>query len=264
MKAFLAFFAGVALFSTAAHAEFKSVIIKPESEFALPAICIGSNNRVQLKGDRVSIVKGSGETYSLGLDEQLEDLPIFFGSSGGSDVCVLAIKYAENDVNESFSIFVFNEKADQYKASSVHMITNPDFAADKIKSNYNDGPVTHNDQLCFSRKIKDYYVCEKREQFAEKLEKKQKCDESSCSDSEIVNEGTSEPVIAVIAASKAYLSNKGDGSKFVQRKAYLVEGDKVTLSDFFQSDDGLYYKIIYAGKTKTVGWVSSTLLRIKD
>jgi hypothetical protein len=264
MKAVLAFFAGVTLFSTAAHADFKSFIIKPESEFSLPAGCVGSNNRIQLKGERVSIVKESGEIYSLGLDEQSEDLPIFFGSNGSSDACVMAIKYAENDVNESFSLFIFNEGADKYKASAIHMITNPEFAVDKISSSYNDGPVTHNDKLCYSRKTKDYYACEKREQFSEKLEKKQECSELSCSDSQIVKENTSEPVSAVIVPAKAYLSNKNDDSKFVQRKAYLVEGDEVTLSDFFQGDDGLYYKIIYVGSTKTVGWVSSRLLRIKD
>ncbi|RON55447.1 hypothetical protein [Pseudomonas frederiksbergensis] len=163
---------------------FKNIVIKPESELALPTSCVGSNNKVRLKDDRVSIVKESGETYSLGLDEQSEELPIFFGSNVSSDVCVMAIKYAENDVNESFSLFVFNEGAGKYKASAVHMITNPEFVGDEISSNYNDGPVTHNDKLCFSRKAKDYYACEKREQFAEKLERKQECNELSCSDSQ--------------------------------------------------------------------------------
>jgi len=264
MKAFLAFFAGVTFFSTVAHAEFKTVVVKPESEVRGPAGCIGSNNRVQLKGERLSIIKGSGESYGLGLDDQSEDLPMFFGSNGDSGVCILAIKYAENDVNESFSLFVFDEEVDKYKASAVHMITNPEFADGEISSNYNDGPVTHNDKLCFSRKIKDYYVCEKREQFAERLEKKEECDELSCSNSQIVKENTSEPVVAVVVPSKAYLFNQSDDSKFIQRKAYLVQGDEVTLSDFFQSDDGLYYKVVYAGKTKTEGWISSTLLHVKN
>lgn len=263
MRASLAFLAGAAFFSTATYAEFRSVVIKPESEYALPAICVGSKSEIQLKGERISVVKASGEGYNLGLDEQLEDLSIFFGSYKSSDVCTLAIKYAENDVNESFSLFVFKEDTDQFKASAVRMISNPDFTDDIIRSSYNEGPVTHNDQLCFSRAIKDYYFCEKREQFAEKLEKRQRCDESFCSDSEIVNEGTSEQVIAVIAASKAYLSDKSDDSKFILRRAYLVKGDQVLLSDFFQGDDELYYKVIYAGKTKTVGWVPASLLHIK-
>lgn len=264
MKAFLALFAGAAFFSVGAHAEFKSVVIKPESEFVLSADCVGSGNKIKLKDERVSIIKETGESYSLGLDEQSEELPIFFGSNVNSDVCVLAIKYAENDVNESFSLFVFNEEVGKYKASAIHTITNPEFGADKIKSNYNDGPVTHNDKLCFSGKIKDYYVCEKREQFTEKLEKKQECNALSCLSSQIVKENTSEPIGAVVVPSKAYLFNKGDDSKFVQRKAYLVKGDEVTLSDFYQGDDGLHYKVVYAGKTKTEGWVSSLMLQIKD
>lgn len=264
MKAFVAFFAGVAFFSTAAYAEFKSVVIKPESVIALPAGCIGSDNKIQLKGGRVSVVKDSGESYSLNLDEQSENLPVFVGSNGTSDACVLAIKYAENDVNESFSLFVFDEGLGKYKASAVNMVTNPEFAVDKIMSNYRDGPVTHNDRLCFSRKLKDYYVCEKREQFTEKLERKQVCDELSCSDSEIVKENTSIPASAVIVYSKAYLFNKDEGSNFIQRKAYLVKGDEVMLNDFYQGDDGLYYKITYAGKAKTVGWISSDFIRINE
>jgi hypothetical protein len=118
--------------------------------------------------------------------------------------------------------------------------------------------------VCFSRKLKDYYVCEKREQFTEKLERKQVCDELSCSDSEIVKESTSIPASAIIVSSKAYLFSKDESSKFIQRKAYLVKGDEVMLSDFYQGDDGLYYKITYAGKAKAVGWVSSDLLRINE
>ncbi|WP_024643728.1 hypothetical protein [Pseudomonas syringae] len=263
MKPILVCLAVITFFSANAHADFKTFRVKSNSELSLPSGCLGSNNSIQLKNERISIVKNSGETYSLGLDDQQNDLAVIFGSSDDSDICVLAIKYAENDVNESFTLFVYDEGSDKYKVSAVPSITNPDFLAGKISSQYNDGPVSHNDMLCFSRKVKDYYTCEKREQFSEKLERKQVCGEITCSEPQIVKENTSSMVTAVVVISKAYLFNKGDDSRFSQRKAYLVKKDVVMLSDFFQSEDGLYYRITYSGKNKTEGWVSAAALSVE-
>lgn len=262
MKISARFLFCIVCLSVAAQASFKTVMLEPESEISLPVTCQGSDSRVQLKDDQVTVISASGRSYSLNLDEQSEGLPIMIGSSGEAGKCVLAIKYAENDVNESFSLFVFDDQSGRYKKSAISTITNPEFSAGKISSNYRDGPVTHNDTLCFSVKRNDYYVCEAREQFAESIEKKQTCDESSCSESEIVRESGADPVSAVLVSEKTYLLNRNDDLTFSQRKAYLVRGDKVLLSDYYKSDGGMYYKITYEGKAKAIGWVPESSLKI--
>lgn len=264
MKVFFGLLASVAFFSTAAEANFKTIFLEPDSEISLPLTCKGADSKIKLEGGRVSVISSLGNSYSLGLDEQLEKLPIMIGSNGDSSECVLAIKYAENDVNESYSLFVFDDVQGKYRSSVVPTITNPEFSAGKVLSNYRDGPVTHNDTLCFSTLSKDYYLCESREQFTEGLEKKQTCEESKCFDSVIVKENSSIPVGAVVVSPKVYLSNKNEDSTFSQRKAYLVVGDKVVLTDFYIGDEGMYYKVAYEGKSKTVGWLASESIRVNE
>lgn len=264
MKIFVGLLASVAFFSTAAEANFKTILLEPDSEISLPLTCKGADSKIQLKDGQVGVIGSLGKAYSLNLDEQLEKLPIMVGSSGDSGECVLAVKYAENDVNESYSLFVFDSVNGKYKSSAVPIVTNPEFSAGKVLSNYRDGAVTHNDTLCFSSTNKDYYVCEKREQFTEGLERIQKCNESKCLDTAIVKENTSSPIGAVVVSPKVYLSDRNEDSTFSQRKAYLVVGDKVVLTDFFSGDEGMYYKVVYEGKSKTVGWLSSESVRVNE
>jgi hypothetical protein len=250
------------LFSALVFADFKMFVVDTEEDAVLPRDCVGSNQRIQLKAGIVEMVESSGEVYRVGLDKQLGSLPIYIGSEGNPALCVLAFKYAENDVNETYAVFVFDPKAERYSASRIGFVTNPDFSSGLIKSNYKDGPVTYNDNLCFSKKNKDYYLCGRREQFTENLEKAQKCGELQCASSSIVKEGTNVSVSAVVISSKASLFKKEGASHFQRRNGYLVLGDEVVLTDFGQGESGLYYQVDFRGRS--IGWIFSGDLRVND
>lgn len=250
------------LFSSLALAEFKRSIVESGGDVSLPSGCVGSDQRIQLKNGIVEMLKSSGEVYRVLLDKQLGSLPIYIGSEGNPALCVLAFKYAENDVNETYTVFVFAPKADRYSASRIGFVTNPDFSSGLIKSNYKDGPVTYNDNLCFSKQNKDYYLCGRREQFTENLEKAQKCGELQCAPSSIVKEGTNVSVSAVVISSKASLFKEEGASHFERRNGYLVLGDEVVLTDFGQGESGLYYQVDFRGRS--IGWIFSGDLRVKD
>jgi hypothetical protein len=250
------------MFSALVFADFKMFVVNTGEDAILPSDCAGSNQRIQLKNGIVEMVKTSGEVYRVGLDKQLGSLPVYIGSEGKPPLCVLGFKYAENDVNETYAVFVFDPKADEYNASNIGFVTNPDFSSGLIKSNYKDGAVTYNDDLCFSKQNKDYYLCGRREQFTENLEKVQRCGELQCASSSIVKEGTTASVSAVVISSKASLFKKEGASHFEKRNGYLVLGDEVVLTDFGQGESGLYYQVDFRGKS--IGWIFSGDLRVKD
>jgi hypothetical protein len=242
-------------------ADFQRVTVEPQGEQKVVGPCIGDQSTLQLKNDVISIVAQNGESYSLNAGEQTEAFAAYFGADADSGLCVMAIKYAENDVNESFSLFVFDPQQNRFKPSAIKSITNPEFTNDQIVSSYKDGPTNYSDTLYFDSK--DYFPCEKREWFAEHLGKQQMCEgEDACALPDIIREATGQPVDATIVGAKVYLLNKTDESAFTQRKAYLVHGDSVTLDDYVRNDEGLYFQVTFVGKVKTVGWVSAKSLNI--
>lgn len=254
----------LAISSSQAYADFDSLIIKQQTTREIGGDCVGNKSRIQLLDGRVSIINEVGKTYKLSLDYQDEDLPAYLGSAQKLGVCVAAFKYAENSVNESFALFIFDQSSNEFKPSRAGLVTNPEFLDGKILSNYKDGSTTHNDTFCYSAAKKDYYVCEKREQFSELFEKREVCAETSCMDPEIVREGTVAPVEATVSIAKVNFFDMSDGAVFTERKAYLVQGNKAILSDYHRNDNGLYYKVIYTGKVKTTGWIPEGAIQINN
>lgn len=244
-------------------AGFQRVTIKPQGQQKVAGPCVGDQSTLQLKNNVISIIGQNGDTYRLNADEQTEALAVYFGSDADSGLCVLAVKYAENDVNESFSLFVFDPRQNRFKPSAIKTITNPEFANNQIVSSYKDGPTNYSDTLCFTIDSNDYFPCEKREWFAEHLIKQQMCEaEDACALPDIISEATGQPVVAKVVGAKVYLLNKTDDSGFVQRKAYLVRDDNVTLDDYVRSDEGLFFQVTFVGKVKTVGWVPAKSLNV--
>ncbi|WP_409315944.1 hypothetical protein [Pseudomonas sp. KCJK9016] len=206
----------------------------------------------------------AGEHYSLNLDEQDEDLSVFVGSVTDSDVCVIAVKYSESDVNESFSLFVFDEASGRFKPSLIGMVNNPEFLHDKILSDYMDGPKNRKDTVCYSVRAKDYFFCEKREQFSEKLERVETCNESSCAMPVIVKLGKIVPVKATVSVEKAHFFERKSNEGFDQKKSYLIKGDQIILNDYYRGDDGLFYQVTFIGKRTVTGWLPANAIRINE
>lgn len=252
------------LSSSPVHAKFESVSIQDNTERAVGGQCAGSDSKIRLSNGRVDIVDSVGRIYPLGLSEEFDQLNTYLGASYRFGPCVIAIKYAENDVNESFYLIVFDDEQKQFKLSNMESVTNPDFIENGILSEYKDGPFTYNDKFCYSKKRKDYYVCEKGREFSESLERREKCSETSCADPEILRLKTGLPLEATVSIEKVNLLEKSGESSFSQKKAYLVLGDKVTLSDYYRDESGLYYKVVYRGKIKTTGWISEKSIVLND
>ncbi|MBX8488624.1 hypothetical protein K5D34_12255 [Pseudomonas cichorii] len=254
----------LAVISTHALADFESVMISQQAFREIGGECIGSKSKIQLLDGKVSITNEVGKTYKLSLDDQDQDLPAYLGSAQKAGVCVAAFKYAENSVNESFTLFVFDQTSGEFKPSRAGLVTNPEFLNGKILSNYKDGPTTHNDTLCYSAAKNDYYACEKREQFSELFERREVCADTSCTDPEIVREGTVAPVEAIVSIPKVHFFDMTDDAVFTERKAYLVQGNKVILSDYRRNAGGLYYKVAYVERVKTTGWIPENAIKINN
>jgi hypothetical protein len=177
---------------------------------------------------------------------------------------VIALKYSENDVNESFSLFVFDEASGRFKPSSVKMVTNPEFLNDKIISEYMDGPKSRKDTACYSINAKDFFFCEQREQFSEKLERVETCNEKSCAPPVLVRPGEAVPVRATVAIEKAHFYEKKSSESFDQKQSYLIKGDKVVLNDYHRGDEGLFYQVTFFGKKTVTAWLLASAILIDE
>ncbi|BBN65810.1 MULTISPECIES: hypothetical protein [Pseudomonas] len=255
MRLSIAWRALIIFFSVQACAQFDDVLIKSGVTQKIRAECVGNKNSLRFESGSIGVVKDSGEVYDLDMEKQEGDLSAYYGSVGKEEPCVIALQYAENSVNESYYLFVFDQKTDKFKKSVVRSIGSPDFVSEKILSSYNDGPIKHDDAVCYSRIKKDYYFCEKRTQFSERLQKLEICNETSCSEPKIVKENTMEQARARVVVGKSYFFNKSGSSSFVKRKAYLVKGDIVELQDYYSDGNASYFNVVYSGSKKTTGWV---------
>jgi hypothetical protein len=242
-------------------ADFEQVMIPVNSERKIGEECLGADDQIKVEEGIIKVVPISNKNYSLDLDEQEDELSVYLGSVGYPKLCVMGIKYAENDVNESYSLFIYDSTLMKFRSSNVKIVNNPEFISGGILSEYRDGAVTHNDKICYSEKIKDYYFCERQEQFSDMLVRREICAESSCAEPEVIKKSGRKVVEAVVLEDKVNLLERSGASYFVKKKAYLVKGDKVSLIDYSRNDDGLYYKVNYVGKTKTQGWLSEKSIR---
>lgn len=250
--------------ATSCYADFQTVTIRQQSESSIGVPCVGNDSIIQLRNGKVGIRTSSGKRYSLNLDEQDEDLSAFVGSVTDSDVCVIALKYSENDVNESFSLFVFDEASGRFKPSSIKMVNNPEFLNDKIISEYMDGPKSRKDTACYSINAKDFFFCEQREQFSEKLERVEMCNEKSCAPPVLVRPGEAVPVKATVAIEKAHFYEKKTSESFDQKQSYLIKGDKVVLNDYHRGDEGLFYQVTFFGKKTVTAWLTASAILIDE
>lgn len=250
------------LISMSAHAKFKYIEISSGTSIPIEKQCSGVAEKLELNDGLITITSESGATYSLALDELLESPELIIGHSALSSTCTLAVIYAKNDVNESYSLFVRSPKSKKFVPSRISTITNPDFLEGGILSNYRDGALLHNDTLCFSEKLDDYYICERREEFNESLEKLEKCDEHTCSNTHIVHIESQQPAIGIVTNEKTFFFDRVGKEEFLQSKIYLIKGDKVSLHDYFQARNALYYKVTFSGKKTTTGWVRSETIGI--
>ncbi|WP_143505297.1 hypothetical protein [Pseudomonas sp. ICMP 460] len=255
MRTFSACFIIGLIISAPVRAHFEQVTIPPQTERNVTGDCIGGDDSVQVRGGVVSIINSMNETYLLNFDKQSGELLGYFGAAGNPKVCVLTLKYGESDVNESYSLFVYDVGLGKFKTSRVKTVTNPDFINGGIFSDYTDGPFRRREKLCYSDKIKDYYKCENSEEFSEQLERRQMCTESSCSEPQILKQSTSNVVEATVSEDKVYFLEKNIDGGFDQKQAYLLKGDKIVLNDYYESGEGLYYQVTYIGKVITKGWV---------
>lgn len=254
----------IVFFSAQACAQFENVIIKPGLTQKIRAECVGNKNSIRFQDGSVAVVKESGELYDLGMDKQDGDLSAYYGAAGKNGPCTIALKYAENDVNESYYLFLFDQNSDKFKRSVVRTIGNPEFLSEKILSSYNDGPTKHDDTVCYSSMKKDYYFCEKREQFSESLQRLEACNEAGCAEPKIVKENTVVSAKARVVAAVTYFFDKDEVSKFSKRKAYLVKGDIVELQDYYENGTDSYFKVVYSGGKKTTGWILAKSVALDD
>lgn len=259
IRTYLSFFI---LLPITVHAEFKYIEISPETNISIENQCPGVSEKLELNDGVITITPESEAAYRLALDELPESPELILGHSYQSSNCTLAVIYAKNDVNESYSLFVRSLKNKKFVPSRISTITNPDFLKERILSKYRDSALLHNEALCFSEKLDDYFICEKREEFHENLEKLEKCDEHTCSNPNIVHIKSQQPVIGVVTADKTFFFDRAGKEEFLRRKGYLIKGDKVSLHDYFQARDALYYKVTFFGKKTTTGWIRSETIDI--
>ncbi len=258
------FISALFLLPAAVHAEFEYIEMTTDIIVSINKQCPENHETISLIEGAITITPKTGSTYRLALDEFTESPKLILGRPSTSSSCTLAVKYADNDVNESYSVFVYSQKNKKFTPSKIQTITNPDFPKNRILSNYREAALLHNDALCFSEHLNDYFTCEKREQFDDNLEKIETCNEFSCSKSNIVQAGKNEPITGTIKADKIFFFDKTEKELFTQRKGYLINGDEISLHDYFQTRDTLYYNVKFSGKRTITGWIPSNSIEINN
>jgi len=252
------------LYPAISHAGFEYIAITANTNISISKQCPGNTETLSLHKGAITITPKTGPGYRLPLDELSEKTELILGRSSLSSNCTLAVEYAKNDVNESYSLLIYSKESKKFILSQISTITNPDFPEGRILSSYRDSALLHNDTLCFSERLKDYFVCERREQFHSNLEKLEACDDRLCSTTDIVKAGSQNRATGIITAKKTFFYNKIGEDELLQRKGYLIKGDKVHLHDYLQTRDSLYYNVTFFGKTTVAGWIRSDAINIED
>lgn len=183
---------------------------------------------------------------------------IIIGKTPNAKQCFIAVKNAESQVNESYSLFILDPEAKTIKPSRIATITNPDFKESNILNSFRDASRWNYESLCYAGESKDYYQCEHREEIYKGLTKYQECSEKSCEPARISQEGKTSVVGKIVA--KAYLYKESE-EKLIRSKSYLITGDNVSLLDFKEKDQMAFFKVQFNGKT--TGWVEEHFLVIE-
>ncbi|WP_394235660.1 hypothetical protein [Pseudomonas anguilliseptica] len=252
------------LYPAISLAGFEYITITANSKTSISKQCPGNTETLSLHKGKITITPKIGPDYKLPLDEFPEKAELILGRSSISSNCTLAVEYAKNDVNESYSLLIYSKESKKFIPSQISTITNPDFPEGRILSSYRDSALLHNDTLCFSERLNDYFLCERREQFHSNLEKIETCDEQLCSAPDIVKSGSQNRVSGIITSKKTFFYNKAGEEELLKRKGYLIKGDKIHLHDYLQTRDNLYYNVSFSGKKTVAGWINSNDISIED
>jgi len=195
---------------------------------------------------------------SLEIKEENYQEELISGTTPDVKQCFIAVKNAESQVNESYSLFILSPENKTIKPSRTTTITNPDFTKNIILTSYRDAARWHYDSLCYSNALKDYYICERREEIYKGLEKRQECTLDNCAPIRISLKG--KPDAAVKIKNKTYIYRESD-RELTASKSYLIAGDNVNLIDFKETEQAAYFQIQFNGKI--VGWVEESSLIIQ-
>lgn len=265
MKTIIACFLIYLLYSPLAFSKVEYLPITENLELPdankLVECSIGSVH-LYVKGPRISIEALNNRTL-IELNEILDAGELIVGDMTGDGFCDFAVPYAKSDVNESYKVFLYHSAQEKVTGSNISTITNPEFQAKKIISTYRGAARWSKEKLCYSENLNDFFICEKKTEINESLESFFTCTEKGCSPPTIIHKSNSSQAFAIVTGKQAKLHDKLDNDILIERRGYLVAGDKVRLLDFFQGHDDFFYKVVYLGsKTEAVGWIRAIQLRI--
>lgn len=243
-----------------------SYISAPEDfriiESNLKAGCSIGETRIS-KTDKSIFISTEGDDIAIPIDSITTDNNLILGDMTGNGYCDLAAPYAKSDVNESYTLFVYDPQHKKLKKSNAGIITNPAFKENKIITSYRDAAQWHEDSFCYSENLNDFFLCSQKKDIDSSLEWLRICSKDSCMPSKIVYKANSLQVSAVIITDRAKFHDKTDDGNLKERNGYLVRGDRVMLLDFFQSYEDFYYRVEYLNdKITTTGWISASQLLV--
>uniref|UniRef100_A4XNG7 Uncharacterized protein n=1 Tax=Ectopseudomonas mendocina (strain ymp) TaxID=399739 RepID=A4XNG7_ECTM1 len=222
--------------------------------------CDMEETHISRAGKDIFIATG-GINISIPIDIVGEDADVIVGDMSGNGHCDLAVPYGKSDVNESYTLFVYDIPHEKFKKSNAGIISNPDFKENKIISSYRDAAQWHEDYFCYSKSLVDFFLCSQKKSIDNSLEWLRLCSEDLCASSTIIYKASSIQASAVVTADRAKLHDITNGNILKERKGYLVKGDKVMLIDFLQTYEDAYYKVNYFNnKMITTGWVKGAQL----
>lgn len=205
--------------------------------------------------DRV-IVSPNGSEFIIKLEEPVSPVGIVVGDFWQNGRCFAAIKSTSGLVNESFDLYRVEERG---VGSVNQVLINPGFEDKKIIVSYRDAARWHHEVFCYSENKDQPYVCGKRSDFNDELQRFFTCDENeSCSSPRIVHKDTEDGVDAVVSSRVTHILEQKESGGFYKSPAYLVQNDRIILLDFLEDASGLYFNVLFHGESKeTTGWINS-------
>lgn len=211
---------------------------------------------------RVIVSTGVYET-TINLEESTPSVEIVAGDFWQNGRCFVAIKSSSGLVNEYFDLYRLGKS----QVESIHHgLINPEFNGRKVIVAYRDVARWHHEILCYSEKKDQPYICSKRADLNDDIQRFVACDEDDvCGDPTIVHKGTHDSVYAVVSSEKARILRRDDDGDFYRSPAYLIRNDRITLLDFFEEGTSLLFQVIFYGENETTtGWVNAEDISLKS
>lgn len=236
--------------------------ITGKSFIARSDICPGLTISIGTASAGLAISTGKANVFIPPLDGQLPS-EIFIGDFWSNDRCFVAVESNSGFVNASYDLYRLDQVADSGEAP-LQVLVNPEFGSDRIISTYRDGARWHEESLCFSGEADRSYICERRINVDEEIQRYRSCDHLGiCSNSILVKKGGEEGINATIQVQRAHSYRMPEEGRLEVSRSYLIKGDKVALLDFVEYDGRLFYKFSYGkGSAMTIGWVLSEVVAI--